>query len=61
MGLQMTFSVQVPEVLENYEISSSKLKSKKADNDETGRLKSRLKVMLNLTAKNKSTKKEIES
>lgn len=44
-------------LLENYEISSSKLLSKKAENDETGRLKSRLKVMLNLTAKNKSTKK----
>lgn len=51
----------INELLENYEISSSKLKSKKADNDETGRLKSRLKVMLNLTAKNKSTKKETES
>lgn len=44
-------------LLEKYEISSSKLLSKKADSDETGRLKSRLKVMLNLAAKNRSTKK----
>lgn len=46
----------INELLENYEITSTKLKSLKADTDETGRLKARLKVFLNLSGKNKIKK-----
>lgn len=46
----------INELLENYEITSTKLKSLKADTDETGRLKARLKVLLNLSGKNKIKK-----
>ena len=46
----------INELLENYEITSSKLKSLKADTEETGRLKARLKVFLNLSGKNKIKK-----
>ena len=42
---------------ENYEIKSSNLKSMKSKTDETGRLKERLRVALNLIGKNKITKK----
>lgn len=42
---------------ENYEIKSSNLKSIKSKTDETGRLKERLRVALNLIGKNKITKK----
>lgn len=46
----------INELLENYEITSTKLKSLKANTDETGRLKARLKVFLNLSGKNKIKK-----
>lgn len=46
----------IAEMLESYEVTSSKLKSIKAETDETGRLKARLKVLLNVSGKNKIKK-----
>lgn len=46
----------INELLENYQITSTQIKSLKADTDETGRLKARLKVFLNLSGKNKIKK-----
>ena len=46
----------INELLKNYEITSTKLRSIKVETEETGRLKARLKVLLNLSGKNKIRK-----